>query len=158
MGPEPVLADTALWAFMAYEDWRKATTLSPRAIEQVVWSDRHGFAGTMDLYAEVTLDGVAIPAVLDWKSGKGIYAEALLQNAAYVQALIEMGHAAPPVAGVIVRLPKVETDPAFEVRVTTARSIRRCSTRSRLSSACGTGSRRSRPPARPRWSGRDGAC
>jgi hypothetical protein len=43
-----------------------------------------------------------------------------VQNAAYVQALVEMGHAAPPVAGVIVRLPKVETDPAFEVRVITA--------------------------------------
>jgi hypothetical protein len=52
--PEPVLADSALWAFMAYEDWRKATTLSPRAIEQVVWSDRHGIAGTMDLRAIAT--------------------------------------------------------------------------------------------------------
>jgi hypothetical protein len=74
----------------------------------------------MDLFAELTLDGVAIPAVLDRKSGKGIYAEALLQNAAYVGALVEMGHATPPVAGVIVGLPKVETDPAFEVRVITA--------------------------------------
>jgi hypothetical protein len=117
IGPEPRVSDKATWAFMAYEEWRKTVNLVPRAIEQTVWSDTHGYAGTMDLYAELDLDGQRCLAVLDWKTGKGIYAEALLQNAAYVHALIEMGHAAAPVAGCIVRFPKVESDPDFEVKV-----------------------------------------
>lgn len=116
VGPEPRIADKALWAFMAYEDWRKKSGLKPLAIEQTVWSTTHRYAGTMDVFGEVLIEphGTCV-AVLDWKTGKGIYDEALLQNAAYVQALIEMGHAKPPVYGVIVRLPKVETDPDFEV-------------------------------------------
>ena len=40
--------------------------------------------------------------------------EAHLQNVAYQVALDEMGHGAPE-AGCIVRLPKVQTDPVFEV-------------------------------------------
>ena len=118
VGPEPHVADRALWCFMAYEDWRKKSGLKPLAIEQVVWSSSHGYAGTMDVFGEVLIEphGTCV-AVLDWKTGKGIYDEALLQNAAYVQALIEMGHATAPVYGVIVRLPKVETDPEFEVKV-----------------------------------------
>src|SRR3990167_4147188 len=120
VGPEPTVQDKAAWAFMSYEDWRKATKLVPVAIEQVVWSTQHRYAGTMDLFADVLIEPYgSCHVVLDWKTGKGIYPEALLQNAAYVQALIEMGHAAPPVHGAVVRLPKVETDPEFEVRIIT---------------------------------------
>lgn len=116
-GGEPKLQDKALWAFMAWEDWRKQANLVPLAIEQTVWSSKHGYAGTMDLYAEMDLPtGGRGRVVIDWKTGKGIYPESSLQNAAYVEALIEMGHAERPVSGLVVRLPKVETDPAFEVR------------------------------------------
>lgn len=117
VGPQPVIADAAQWAFMAYEDWRKQSGLRPVAIEQVVWSRMHGYAGTMDVLGEIDVPGVGrAMAVLDWKSGKAIYGESSLQNAAYVQALIEMGIAAPPLHGLIVRLPKVDTDPEFEVK------------------------------------------
>ena len=117
VGEEPKIGDKALWAFMAWEDWRKQARLKPIDIERVVWSAQHGYAGTMDLLGEVDLPEIGrTVAVLDWKSGKAIYPEALLQNAAYVQALCEMGDAAPPLHGLIVRLPKVETDPAFEVK------------------------------------------
>jgi hypothetical protein len=116
VGPEPVIKEKALWAFMAYEDWRKQAGLQPVAIEQVVWSTQYRYAGTMDVYGRLTIGGEPCYAVLDWKSGKAIYDEALLQNAAYVQALIEMGHAYPPCYGVIVRLPKIESDPDFEVK------------------------------------------
>ena len=120
VGPEPVLMDKSLWAYMAYEDWRKGARLTPKAIEQVVWSGAYGYAGTMDLFAEVEIPphGRCL-AILDWKTGKGIYAEALLQNTAYVHAMVEMGHLDAPSHGVIVRFPKVETDPDFEVRVIT---------------------------------------
>lgn len=114
VGPEPHILDPALWSFMVYEEWRKQVAFTPLFIEQVVWSREYGYAGTMDVLAQAVLpempDGAA-PVVCDWKSGKAIYPEALLQNAAYVHALIEMGHVDPPVHGVIVRLPKVESDP-----------------------------------------------
>jgi hypothetical protein len=118
VGPEPKVEDAALWAFMAYEDWRQAVSLKPRAVEQVVWSATHRYAGTLDCFADALLpDHGACTLVVDWKSGKGIYDEALLQSVAYVRALCELGLATPPVYGCIVRVPKIETDPAFEVRV-----------------------------------------
>jgi hypothetical protein len=52
-------------------------------------------------------------AVIDWKTGKYVYNEAHLQNAAYRQAIREMGHGDPQ-EGWIVRLPKVVDDPKFE--------------------------------------------
>jgi len=124
VGPEPRVPNEGLWAFMAYEDWRKAANLSPVLVEQVVYSERYGYAGTADWAGEIDTpdwkrgdDGASRTHVVgDWKTGKGIYAEALLQNAAYVHAMVEMGHATVGTAGLIVRLPKVDTDPGFEVR------------------------------------------
>lgn len=110
VGPEPKVRDEALWAYMAWEDWVKQHQVTPIAIEQVVWSATHGYAGTLDLLA--TVDGDL--AVVDYKTGKAVYEEAHLQNVAYQVALAEMGHGRP-VRGYIVRLPKVTSDPAFEV-------------------------------------------
>jgi hypothetical protein len=109
-GPSPRITDKAQWAFMAWEDWKKSVHLKPIAIEQVVWSDAHGYAGTLDLLAEVNGE----LSVLDWKTGKAVYAESHLQNAAYRHAIREMGHG-DPVRGLVIRLPKTETDPNFEV-------------------------------------------
>jgi hypothetical protein len=138
VGAEPVLEDAALWAFMAYEDWAKAVQLRPRFIEQTVYSRQHQYAGTMDLLADLNaaaLLGVlerqgavdrdlaawltarsTVTALIDFKSSKAIYGESFLQSAAYQKALIEMGHGRPD-GGLIVRLPKVTTDPGFEVAV-----------------------------------------
>ena len=109
VGPSPHISDKAQWAFMVFEDWAKKVNLKPIFIEQTVYSKQYGYAGTMDLFAEV--DGK--PTVIDWKTGKAVYAEAHLQNAAYRHALREMGHG-DPVQGIIVRLPKNETDPEPE--------------------------------------------
>lgn len=111
VGLEPRVVDDAQWAFMAWEDWAKSVHLTPKLIEQTVYSRVHGYAGTMDLVADV--DGVL--KLIDFKTGKAIYAEAFLQNAAYQVALSEMGHSIPA-GGLIVRLPKIQTDPAFEVK------------------------------------------
>lgn len=112
VGPEPRVVDKAQWAFMAYQDWAQSVGLKPLLIEQCVFSRSHLYAGTMDLLAEVN----GVLTLVDFKTGKSIYAEAYLQNAAYQVALAEMGHAAP-VGGLIVRLPKAETDPEFETGI-----------------------------------------
>lgn len=109
-GPSPAVSGRAMWAFMAWQDWAKSVHLKPIFVEQVIYSRTHGYAGTMDLLADVN----GKLTVLDWKTGKAVYPEAHLQNAAYRAALREMGHG-DPVQGMIVRLPKVETDPEFEV-------------------------------------------
>ncbi len=109
VGPEPRILDNAQWAFMAFQDWAGSVRLKPRAIEQTVFSRTHRFAGTMDLLADVN----DVPTLIDFKTGKAVYGEAHLQNAAYQTALAEMGHQRPE-AGLILRLPKAQTDPAFE--------------------------------------------
>lgn len=110
VGPEPRVVDAAQWALMAWQDWAQSVDLKPVFIEQMVFSRTHKYAGTMDLLAKVR----GILSLVDFKTGKAIYAEVHLQNIAYQHALIEMGHLAPA-TGYIVRLPKVESDPAFEV-------------------------------------------
>jgi hypothetical protein len=109
-GPSPKISDKAQWAFMAWEDWRKSVKLKPLYVEQVVYSKEYSYAGTLDLVAEVN----GVLTVIDWKTGKAVYGEAHLQNAAYRHAFREMGHGSPD-RGLIVRLPKVESDPEFEV-------------------------------------------
>jgi hypothetical protein len=108
-GSAPKISDKAQWSFMAWEDWARSVDLKPIHVEQVVYSEQYGYAGTLDLLAEVN----GKLTVLDWKTGKAIYPESHLQNAAYRQAIREMGHG-DPVQGIIVRLPKVDTDPQFE--------------------------------------------
>ena len=63
----------------------------------------------MDLYTRVG----GVPTVLDWKSGKAIYPEAFLQNIAYRHAAARQGM--PSSQGLIVRLPKLVGDPAWEL-------------------------------------------
>lgn len=109
VGPEPKIGDKALWAFMAFEEWQKSVTFKPILIEQTVFSATHGYAGTLDLLAEIE----GKQTVVDFKTGKSIYGEAMLQNVAYQEALAEMDHQRAE-AGLILRLPKVETDPNFE--------------------------------------------
>lgn len=118
-GPSPRICDQAQWAYMAWEDWRKTHKVKPITVEQVVWSHKYGYAGTLDLLAEV--DGFL--TVVDWKTGKAVYSEAHLQNAAYRQAIREMGHG-DPVCGMVVRLPKNVDDPEFEV--VTAKPEKEC--------------------------------
>lgn len=109
VGPRPATTGPAEWAYMAFQDWAKSVALEPLRIEETVWSRAHGYAGTMDLVARVR----GRETVIDFKTGKAVYAEAFLQNAAYAQALEEMGHGRIA-DGLIVRLPKTENDPAFE--------------------------------------------
>jgi len=111
VGPEPKVSEPALWAYMAWDDWQRSVDLLPLHVENTVWSLEYGYAGTMDLHCMIR----GVETVCDWKSGKQVYlTEAGMQNAAYRHALREMGHGDPK-QGLIVRLPKVTTDPEFEV-------------------------------------------
>jgi len=110
-GPKPIVRDPARFAFKAFEDWAARVALKPLLIERTIHSTVHGYAGTMDLLARVN----GVITLVDFKTSKAIYGEALIQSVAYSAALQEMGYLAPA-AAVIVRLPKVETDPGFEVQ------------------------------------------
>jgi hypothetical protein len=107
-GPEPHLPDAAAWAIESWKDWARAVHLEPLALERVVYCEDCGYAGTMDLYARVK----GVPTILDWKTGRAIYAEAFLQNVAYRHAAARLGM--PAAQGIIVRLPKRLDDPAWE--------------------------------------------
>jgi len=108
-GPEPHLPDAAAWAVESWKDWAASVELAPLAIERTVYCLDCGYAGTLDLYARVK----GVPSVLDWKTGRAIYPEAFLQNVAYRHAARRLGMASDQ--GLIVRLPKLLDDPAWEV-------------------------------------------
>src|SRR5499427_9061360 len=108
-GPEPSLPEAAAWALESWKDWASSVALEPLAIERTVYCDACGYAGTLDLYARVK----GVLTILDWKTGKAIYPEAFLQNVAYRHAARRLGM--PSAQGLIVRLPKLLEDPAWEV-------------------------------------------
>lgn len=109
VGRAPILGEQAAWGYQVFQSWRQTVKLKPIAIEQTVACDCHKIAGTMDLLAELDRD----MAVCDWKSGKRVYWEAKLQNAAYRHCVRRMG-IADPVKGLILRLPKILGEPDFE--------------------------------------------
>jgi hypothetical protein len=113
-GPAPHLPEMAAWAVESWKDWARSVTLEPLAIERTVYCLECGYAGTLDLYARVK----GVLTVLDWKSGKAIYPEAFLQNLAYRHAATRAE--LPSAQGLIVRLPKLLDDPAWEVMSTPA--------------------------------------
>src|SRR5437899_1852156 len=108
-GPEPQLPDAAAWAVESWKDWAASVKLEPLAIERTVYCLECGYAGTLDLYARVK----GVPSILDWKTGRAIYPESFLQNVAYRHAARRLGM--PSTQGLIVRLPKLLDDPAWEV-------------------------------------------
>lgn len=108
-GPRPVVSPAAAIAVAAFEDWAIKVQLKPVLIERTVYSKVHGYAGTMDLLARVH----GVLTLVSLKTGKAVYPEAFLQEAAYSVALEEMGYR-EPTQSIVLRLPKVATDPGFE--------------------------------------------
>lgn len=100
-GPPIVLRDEAQWAFMAWQDWRKTQKWKPLRIEQPIWDEDRGYAGTADLIA-VEDDQLVVP---DWKSSKGVYSTHHLQLNAYCDA-IEKRVGVPVKRAFIVKTPK----------------------------------------------------
>ncbi len=117
IGPEPLLTHPkAIRAFDHWKDWRISVKLRVIAIEEGVYSLEYKFAGTLDLLAEVDDPDYGLGVeILDFKTGKYIYVESFLQNAAYRIAARERGIHTD--RGRIIRLPKEEDDPDFETKV-----------------------------------------
>jgi hypothetical protein len=113
-GPEPVVSAEAQHGFKVFDQWAESVQLKPVLIERVVFSKLHGYAGTLDLMARINVNRGRQLVTLDFKTGKAVYPEALLQNAAYRVAAREMGY--PEMGGLIVRLPKVIGDPVMEIK------------------------------------------
>lgn len=105
----PDLPEQGKLAFAAFEHWWLGSGLKPIRMEQPVWDTELEYAGTIDLVAESS-EGLG---VIDFKTSKGIWDEHHLQVASYV-------HAARNFADIrwakIVRLPKLVSDPDFEVK------------------------------------------
>ena len=106
--PEPTIPSASETAVLSWMDWAREVEYVPQCAERRVWCPACGFAGTLDVVAKVR----GVLTLADWKTGKGVYPEAYLQNLAYRHAAAREGIVTE--AGLIVRLPKVESDPAFE--------------------------------------------
>ncbi len=85
--------------FDAWWKWWKGTQFEVLDVEKVVFDMELGYAGTMDGRLKHPKYGIVVP---DWKSGKRIYNEAMLQNVAYRKAANKMG--LENNMGIIVRL------------------------------------------------------
>jgi len=102
------LAENALRKFVAYLEWHE---LEPLLLEQPMVSEVHRYGGTLDFYG--LCDGE--PALIDWKTGSGIYEGHHLQAAAYWNLLVENGQ---PVESVrILRIGREEKGGYQEHRV-----------------------------------------
>lgn len=106
---EPEVGEKSLWGYMAWDDWRKSVDFQPLMMEQQVWSEKFLYAGTFDILGLVR----GRRALIDVKTSKNLYPTMRVQLAAYAHALVEMGHE-PPELLLLLRLPKKESDPAFE--------------------------------------------
>ena len=105
-----ILDDRVHVALQGYRHWKDLAKFKVQHIEQVVYSESYGYAGTMDWSGWTTTEHGEGFTVGDWKSGKALYRESIMQVSAYAHALIEMGHAEPPIRGCVVRLPKAKGD------------------------------------------------
>jgi hypothetical protein len=80
--------DKAENCLIKYFDWEKGHKIEVLMVETPMLSETYRFGGTIDCLAKV--DGEL--ALIDHKTGKGIYSEMFYQLAAYRQLLRENGH------------------------------------------------------------------
>lgn len=101
----PIEVDPAIRpAVDAFLEFRRHHDITPLLIEERVLSRRHGYAGTLDVYAEV--DGRV--GVLDIKTSLAVYRDYGLQIAAYREALTERSDLPPPETSWILRLDQAQ--------------------------------------------------
>ena len=84
----PIQVDLAENAVLSWYEWKKGHQIEPIFCETPIVSDALRYGGTVDCYC--VLDGKRV--LLDFKTGKAIYEEHLLQLAAYADLLREAGY------------------------------------------------------------------
>jgi hypothetical protein len=61
--------------------------VEPVLIETTVWDEEHDYAGTLDGFYRLSVDGQSLNAIVDIKTGaSGVWPEAALQQTAYSRA------------------------------------------------------------------------
>lgn len=111
-----IKSEAAARSVKRFEEWVKDADVQPLASELSTCSPTHRYAGTLDELAYVA----GKVAILDWKTGKGIYLEDHLQVTGYLHAYNEYGPGqirGVPKAEIayLIHLPKVEGDGEAEV-------------------------------------------
>jgi hypothetical protein len=87
----------------AFLEWYRSRSINPFALEQMVFSKRWYYAGTVDFFGEINQE----LCVLDFKTSSGLYPEMILQLCAYAIAIEEeQGMDTRINTGYIVRLDK----------------------------------------------------
>ena len=104
--------DKAENALISYFEWEKSRKIVPIENELPLVSEAYGYGGTIDCYCSI--DGEIW--LLDFKTGKAIYPEMLIQLAAYRQLLNENGFEVQKAK--ILRIGRDETE-GFEERTIT---------------------------------------
>jgi|2_EtaG_2_1085320.scaffolds.fasta_scaffold15686_1 hypothetical protein len=108
-GTAPILQTAdAERSFERFEEWRKETKLEILDTERKVVSLHGKYAGTLDTLCKIN----GKVCVLDFKTGKRVYLEALLQNCGYRMALAEEGIKTE--TGFVILLPKTTDDKPFD--------------------------------------------
>lgn len=79
---------TAENCMLSFLEWEKSHKLAPIILETPMSSDVYGYGGTPDFIGLVN----GRLEIIDFKTGKGIFAESLYQLAAYRQLAKEQGH------------------------------------------------------------------
>jgi hypothetical protein len=116
--PQPEMKEGSWRAFFAWETWRQQVQLEVVRCEAKGWDLENGFAGTPDCLGWWTPPmQVRRLSLFDWKTSGAIYEDMYMQVAAGVQLTRSMNWVdeKEEVDGVLVRLPKKEGDPEFEV-------------------------------------------
>lgn len=84
--PRDLLSKPVKKAIVYFTEWCRRVVFEPQGSEMTVYSDKYGFAGTLDLPG---LMGDSL-AIIDFKTSGRIYKEVWLQLAAYWLAYTEM--------------------------------------------------------------------
>ena len=100
----------------SYHSWAKGKEIDPIYIEERFVSDKLRFGGTPDFFGNI--DKVA--TLIDYKSGKGIYPEYVLQVAAYFNLIEERGNKVSEVR--ILNIPRAD-DESFAEKVITREEL-----------------------------------
>lgn len=83
--PTEAMPAQAANAVRAFLEWHSAHKVEPTAVERRVMSAKRMYAGTCDFFGRIN----GRLAVLDFKTGNGVYDEAWFQMAGYEMALME---------------------------------------------------------------------
>lgn len=100
------MCEQAKRALASFRDWAEEVRLEVLETEMPLVSEQHRFGGTMDCLAIVS----GKLAILDWKSGKSIYGDFIVQQAGYHLLLEGRGDAHLPERICVLRIGKQYAD------------------------------------------------